>query len=136
MHSVRSEIEATPQELLPVNQFHPGLVTHVLRLVPKFDRHFALLNDRTFQRELNVSAPAVARALDETTRVRHFENPSNRACADYFLSLAKIIEIRADPAHQAEKALVQKAAERLRVAETAEGHAPMDSAPGEPLAAN
>ncbi|MEA3209777.1 MAG: hypothetical protein QOE70_2834 [Chthoniobacter sp.] len=135
LHSVRSLLATTPQELLPVNQFHPGFVTHVLRLVPKLDRHFALLNDRTFQHELSVSAPTVAQALDETTRVRHFENPGNRACADYFLSLAKIIELRADPAHQAEKALVQKAADRLRAAEAAEGHLPMDRGPVEPLAA-
>ncbi len=133
MHSVRSEVAAMPQELFPVNQYHPGVVARLIRLVPKLDRHFARLNDRTFQLELKVSAPAVASALDETARVRHFENPSNRACADYFLSLAKIIEIRADRAHQSEKALVQKAAEHLRAVESAEGHPPTMS---EPLAAN
>lgn len=134
MPSVRSLLDATPQPLLPVDQFHPRVVTSLLRLVPKLDRDLALLNDRTFQKELKVSAPEVARALDETARVRHFENPGNRACADYFLSLAGIIQARADQAHEAEKALVHKASERLRAVETAEGHPPMASIPAEPLA--
>jgi hypothetical protein len=134
MHSVQSLVDATPQPLLPVDQFHPSLVASLLRLVPKLDRYLALLNDRSFQNELKVSAPAVARALDETARVRHFENPGNRACADYFLSLAGIIDTRADQAHAAEKALVHKASEHLRAVEMAEGHSPMASSPAGPLA--